>query len=35
MRDMMALILHLGGVGQHVSLIRGWSIRPRESGDLQ
>jgi hypothetical protein len=27
-------VLHLGGVGKYVSLIWGWSIHSRESGDL-
>ncbi len=27
-------MLHLGGVGEYVSQIRGWSVHSRESGDL-
>jgi hypothetical protein len=30
----MALVLHLGGVGEYVSQIWGQSVRSRESGDL-
>jgi hypothetical protein len=35
MRAMMALMLHLGGVGECVRLIWGWSVHNQESGDLQ
>ncbi len=35
MRAMLALLLHLGGVGECVRLIRGWSDHGQESGDLQ
>ena len=35
MRVMMALVLHLGGVGECVSLIWEWSDHGQESGDLQ
>ncbi len=28
-------MLHLGGVGEYVSQIWGWSVHSRESGDLQ
>ena len=35
MRDMMALVLYLGGVGKCMSLIWGWSVHHQESGDLQ
>ena len=31
----MALMLHLGGVGECKSLIWGWSVHSQESGDLQ
>ena len=34
MRAMMALVLHLGGVGECVSLIWEWSDHDQESGDL-
>jgi hypothetical protein len=34
MRAMMALMLHLGGVGECVSLIWEWSDHDQESGDL-
>jgi hypothetical protein len=35
MRAMMALVLHLGGVGKCVRLIWEWSVHNQESGDLQ
>ncbi len=35
MRAMMALMLHLGGVGEFVRLIWEWSVHNQESGDLQ
>jgi len=35
MRGMLALVLHLGGVGECVRLIREWSFHNQESGDLQ
>jgi hypothetical protein len=31
---MLALVLHLGGVGECVRLIWGWSDHGQESGDL-
>jgi hypothetical protein len=31
----MALVLHLGGVGECVRLIWEWSVHNQESGDLQ
>jgi hypothetical protein len=31
---MMALVLHLGGVGEYVSQIWGQTVRSRESGNL-
>jgi hypothetical protein len=34
MRAMLALVLHLGGVGECVRLIWGWSDQGQESGDL-
>jgi hypothetical protein len=34
MRALMALVLNLGGVGEQVSQIWGWSVHSRESGDL-
>jgi hypothetical protein len=34
MRAMRALVLHLGGVGECVRLIWGWSDHSQESGDL-
>jgi len=34
MRAMLALVLHLGGVGKCVRLIWEWSIHDQESGDL-
>jgi hypothetical protein len=34
MRAMMALVLHLGGVGECVRLIWEWSVHNQESGDL-
>ncbi len=34
MRAMMALVLHLGGVGNCVRLIWEWSVHNQESGDL-
>ncbi len=34
MRAILALVLHLGGVGECVRLIWGWSDRGQESGDL-
>ena len=34
MRAMVALVLHLGGVGECVRLIWGWSDHDQESGDL-
>jgi hypothetical protein len=30
----MALVLHLGGVGECVRLIWEWSVHNQESGDL-
>ncbi len=35
MRAMMALELHLGGVGKYVSQIWGQTVRSWEYGDLQ
>ncbi len=35
MRAKMALVLHLGGVGEWGRLIWDWSVQARESGDLQ
>jgi hypothetical protein len=34
MRAMMALVLHLGGVGECGRLIWEWSVHSQESGDL-
>ena len=34
MRAMMALVLHLGGVGKCMRLIWGWSGHGQESGNL-
>jgi hypothetical protein len=34
MRAMMALVLHLGGVGECERLIWEWSVHSQESGDL-
>jgi hypothetical protein len=34
MRAMMALVLHLGGVGEYMSQILGWTVCFWESGDL-
>ena len=34
MRAMLALVLHLGGVGKCVRLIWEWSVHNQESGDL-
>jgi hypothetical protein len=34
MRALIALVLHLGGVGKYVSQIWGWSVHSLESGDL-
>ena len=34
MRAMMALVLHLGGVGDCGRLIWEWSVHSQESGDL-
>jgi hypothetical protein len=34
MKAMMALVLHLGGVGECVRLIWEWSVHNQESGDL-
>ena len=34
MRVMRALVLHLGGVGECMRLIWGWSDHGQESGDL-
>ena len=34
MRAMLALVLHLGGVGECVRLIWEWSVHNQESGDL-
>ncbi len=34
MRAMMALVLHLGGVGEYVTQSWGQSVHPQESGDL-
>ncbi len=31
----MALVLHLGGVGECGRLIWDWSVQAQESGDLQ
>ena len=35
MRAVMALVLHLGGVGECMRLIWEWSVHGQESGDLQ
>ncbi len=35
MRAMMALVLHLGSVGECGRLIWEWSVHSQESGDLQ
>ncbi len=35
MRAKMALVLHLGGVGECMRLIWEWSVHNQESGDLQ
>ena len=35
MRAKMALMLHLGGVGEGRRLIWDWSVQAQESGDLQ
>ena len=35
MRAMLALVLHLGGVGECVRLIWEWSVHNQETGDLQ
>jgi len=34
MRAMLALVLHLGGVGECMRLIWEWSVHNQESGDL-
>jgi len=34
MRAVLALVLHLGGVGEYVRLIWAWSIHNQESRDL-
>jgi len=34
MRAMLALVLHLGGVGEYVRLIWEWSVHNQESVDL-
>jgi len=34
MRAVMALVLHLGGVGECMRLIREWSVHGQESRDL-
>ena len=35
MRAKLALVLHLGGVGEYGRLIWIWSVQAQESGDLQ
>jgi hypothetical protein len=34
MRARMALVLHLGGVGEYMRQILGWYVHSQESGDL-
>ena len=34
MRAKLALVLHLGGIGEYGSLIWVWSVQAQESGDL-
>jgi len=34
MRAMLALVLHLGGVGECVRVIWEWSVHNQESGDI-